>query len=177
MHAQKRVRERELEVNSRLQVWSKFVNPSKATRFSCSWQQAFGSNGAPLSRTILLDMSQKHFIFFSTPWSLLHVPSLQLSFHFNASSSIFTHNHTKSFSNGYACVSLLIFLTWQYPVGGAFWWRRWTPCRGLLSPPTLALSTVLTVSGNMRHLFSVQLRFLFQTAPTLLPSIFFELKI
>jgi len=77
MHAKK-----ESEVNLRLQVWSEFVNPSKAARFSCSWQQAFGSNGAPLPWTILSHMSLKHFIFLSTPWPLLHIPSLQLSFHF-----------------------------------------------------------------------------------------------
>lgn len=109
MHAKKRVRERELEVKLRLQVRSKFVNPSKATRFSCSWQQAFGSNGAPLPWTILSDMSQKHFIFLSTPWPLLHIPSLKLSFHFNASSSIFTPYASSSIFTPYDLHPLCFF--------------------------------------------------------------------
>jgi hypothetical protein len=73
----------------RFQVRSKLINPSQPARFSGSWQKTFGSNAAPISRTILVNMFQQHFIFFITPRSFFNVTSFKFSFH-NNNFSIFS---------------------------------------------------------------------------------------
>ena len=65
-----------------LQVRPELVNPSETARFSGSLKKAFGSNGAPVSWSVLTHMVYEHFVFFSLPWPFFYV-FFFLSFHFS----------------------------------------------------------------------------------------------
>ena len=45
-----------------LQVRPELVNPSETARFSGSLKKAFGSNGAPVSWSVLTHMAYEHFV-------------------------------------------------------------------------------------------------------------------
>ena len=70
-------RERELV---RLQVRAEFVDPAEAAGLAGAAEEAFGSNGAPISGAVFLHVIDEHLIFFHFPWTFLYIAEFVIGY-------------------------------------------------------------------------------------------------
>lgn len=56
----------------RLQIGLELVDPTQAAGLAGAWEEALGSNGAPVSRAVPAYVLQKDLILFSHPWPSPH---------------------------------------------------------------------------------------------------------
>lgn len=63
------------------EIGTEFVDPTETAGFAGALKKAFGSNGAPVTRTVSLHVVDEHFVFFGFPWPFLYL-FLPPRFHF-----------------------------------------------------------------------------------------------